>query len=308
MLLPSCATSFARGWAGRRTPTVENFLGRVTKPTPPPPVSDMPGSSSARRPEVDRSRAWTPPWRRGGAALGRVAVHGSQPAMGECEDRRHVHPVADNFDVRAGRFTLSYRDVENLLAERGLDVSYGTVRRWVLKFGPLFARELRHRRPRPTARWHLDEMAVMIAGRQFWLWRAVDDQGEVLDLLVQRRRDKAAAVKLMRKLLKKQGFAPDVLVTDKLRSYGAAKFEIGLSARHEQGLRMNNRAENSHQPARRRERKMQRSKSPGSAQRFLSVHAAVHNTFNVQRHLTSRRTLGTLRTEAFRTRRAATAA
>ena len=98
------------------------------------------------------------------------------------------------------RFTLSYRDVEDLLAERGLDVSYETVRRWVLKFGPLFARELRRRRPRPTSRWHLDEMAVMIVGRQFWLWRAVDDEGEVLDLLVQPRRDKAAAVKLMRKL------------------------------------------------------------------------------------------------------------
>ena len=120
-------------------------------------------------------------------------------------------------------------------------------------------------------------LAVTIAGRQFWLWRAVDDEGEVLDLLVQRRRDKAAAVKLMRKLLKKQGFAPDVLVTDKLRSYGAAKSEIGLSARHDQGLRANNRAENSHQPTRRRERKMQRFKSPGSAQRFLSIHAAVQN-------------------------------
>ena len=151
-------------------------------------------------------------------------------------------------------------------------------------------------------------MAVTIAGRQFWLWRAVDDEGEVLDLLVQRRRDKAAAVKLMRKLLKKQGFAPDVLVTDKLRSYGAAKSEIGLSARHDQGLRANNRAENSHQPTRRRERKMQRFKSPGSAQRFLSLHAAVHNTFNVQRRLTSRRTLRVLRDEAFRTCRAATTA
>jgi putative transposase len=189
------------------------------------------------------------------------------------------------------RFTLSYRDVEDLLAERGLDISYETVRRWVLKFGPLFARELRRRRPRPT-------MAVMIAGRRFWLWRAVDDE----------RRDKAAAVKLMRKLLKKQGFAPEVLVTDKLRSYGAAKSEIGLSARHEQGLRANNRAENSHQPTRRRERKMQRFKSPGSAQRFLSIHAAVHNTFNVQRHLTSRRTLRVLRDEALRTWRAATVA
>jgi transposase-like protein len=203
------------------------------------------------------------------------------------------------------RFTLSYRDVEDLLAERGLDVSYETVRRWVSKFGPLFARELRRRRSRPTARWHLDEMAVMIAGKQSWLWRAIDGEGEVLDLLVQRRRNKAAAVKLMRKLLKKQGSAPEVLVTDKLRSYGAAKSEIGLSARHEQGLRKNNRAENSHQPTRRRERKMQRFKSPGSARRFLSVHAAVQNTFNVQRHLTSRRTLRFLRNEAFRTWRAA---
>jgi transposase-like protein len=206
------------------------------------------------------------------------------------------------------RFTLSYRDVEDLLAERGLDVSYESVRRWVLKFGPLFARELRRRRHRPTSRWHLDEMAVLIGGKQFWLWRAVDDEGEVLDLLVQRRRDKNAAVKLKRKLLKKQGFAPDVLVTDKLRSYGAAKAALGLSARHEQGLRKNNRAENSHQPVRRRERKMQRFKSPGSAQRFLSTHAAVHNTFNVQRHLTSRATLRVLRGEALQTWRAATAA
>jgi putative transposase len=206
------------------------------------------------------------------------------------------------------RFTLSYRDVEDLLAERGLDVSYESVRRWVLKFGPLFARELRRRRHRPTSRWHLDEMAVLIGGKQFWLWRAVDDEGEVLDLLVHRRRDKNAAVKLMRKLLKKQGFAPDVLVTDKLRSYSAAKAALGLSARHEQGLRKNNRAENSHQPVRRRERKMQRFKSPGSAQRFLSNHAAVHNTFNVQRHLTSRATLRVLRGEALQTWRAANAA
>jgi putative transposase len=151
-------------------------------------------------------------------------------------------------------------------------------------------------------------MAVMIAGRQFWLWRAVDDEGEVLDLLVQRRRDKAAAVKLLRKLLKKQGFAPDVLVTDKLRSYSAGKSEIGLSARHERGLRANNRPENSHQPTRRRERKMQGFKSPGSAQRFLSIHAAVQNTFNVPRHLTPRRALRDFREEAFRTWRAAAAA
>ena len=149
-------------------------------------------------------------------------------------------------------------------------------------------------------------MAVFIGGRQFWLWRAVDDEGEVLDLLVQRRRDKAAAVKLMRKLLEKQGFPP--MVTDKLRSYGAARSELRLAARHEQGLRLNNRAENSHQPVRRRERKLQRFKSPGSAQRFLSVHAAVYNTFNVQRHLVSRNTLRVLRGEALQNWRAATAA
>src|ERR1700728_1203222 len=192
--------------------------------------------------------------------------------------RHQVHPDIIRHAVWLYvRFTLSYRDIEDLLAERGLDVSYETVRRWVLKLGPLFARELRRRRRRPRPTSTLDEMAVVIAGRQFWLWRAVDDEGEVLDLLVQRRRDKAAAVKLMRKLLKKQGFAPDVLVTDKLRSYGAAKSEIGLSARHEQGLRKNNRAESSHQPTRRRERKMRRFKSPGSAQRFLSIHAAVQH-------------------------------
>ena len=206
------------------------------------------------------------------------------------------------------RFTVSYRDVEDLLAERGLEVSYETVRRWVLKFGPMLARELRRRCPRPTSRWHLDEMAAVIAGRQFWLWRAVDDEGEVLDLLVQRGRDARAAAKLMRRLLKKQGFAPDVLVTDRLRSYGAAKTGLGLSARHEQGLRKNNRAENSHLPVRRRERKMQRFKSPGSAQRFLSIHAVVHNSFNVQRHLVSRNTLRALRGEAFQNWQAATAA
>ena len=196
------------------------------------------------------------------------------------------------------RFTLSYRDVEELLAERGLDLSYETIRRWVLKFGPLIARELRQQRPRPSDRWHLDEMVVRIAGRQMYLWRAVDHEGEVLDMLVQRRRDKRAALRLMRKLLRKLGFAPRLLTTDKLGSYGAAFRQLGLTGRHQQGLRANNRAENSHQPVRRRERKMQRFKSPGSVQRFLSLHAAVHNAFNLQRHLISRATLRTFRAEA----------
>ena len=155
------------------------------------------------------------------------------------------------------------------MAERGLDISYETIRRWVLKFGTVFARGLRARRPRPSLHWHLDEMVAVIGGTRMYLWRAVDDEGEVLDILVQKKRNTAAAVKLMRKLLKKQGFAPSVLVTDKLRSYNAAKAQIGLSAHHEQGLRKNNRAENSHQPVRRRERKMQRFKSPGSAWRSL---------------------------------------
>ncbi|WP_238192292.1 IS6 family transposase, partial [Methylobacterium frigidaeris] len=120
------------------------------------------------------------------------------------------------------RFTLSYRDVEELLAERGISVAYESVRRWVLKFGPAFARNLRRLRPRLASTWHLDEMVVSIQGRRLYLWRAVDAEGEVLDLLVQPRRDKRVALKLLRKLIKKQGFAPEVLVTDKLRSYAAA--------------------------------------------------------------------------------------
>jgi putative transposase len=206
------------------------------------------------------------------------------------------------------RFTLSYRDVEELLAERGIETSYETVRRWVLKFGPTFARNLRRLRPKPTGTWHLDEMVVSIQGKRMYLWRAVDSEGEVLDLLVQPKRDTAAALRLMRKLLRKQGYTPDELVTDKLGSYGAARRELRLSARHEQGLRKNNRAENSHQPVRRRERKQQRFKSAGSAQRFLSMHAAVHNTFNLQRHLIFRRTLRSFRAEAAQAWQVATAA
>ena len=139
---------------------------------------------------------------------------------------------------------------------------------------------------------------VVIGGKRFFLWRAVDDEGEVLDMLVQSRRDSRAALRLMRKLLRKQGFVPKLLVTDKLRSYGSAFRQLQLTCLHEQGLRKNNRAENSHQPVRRRERKMQRFKSARSAQRFLSMHAAVHNTFNLQRHLVSRSTLRTFRAEA----------
>ena len=139
---------------------------------------------------------------------------------------------------------------------------------------------------------------LKIAGRMVYLWRAVDAEGEVLDVLVQSKRDKHAALKLMRKLLKKYGFVPDRMITDDLRSYGAAALDLGIESRHECGRWKNNRAENSHQPTRRRERKMQRFKSPGSAQKFLSTHAAVYNTFNVERHLTPARTHRTLRVAA----------
>ena len=141
-------------------------------------------------------------------------------------------------------------------------------------------------------------LVISFAGKKHWLWRAVDHEGEVLDMLVQRRRDTRAALRLMRKLLRRQGFAPKLLVTDKLRSYASAFRRLRLTCAHEQGLRKNNRAENSHQPVRRRECKMQRFKSARSAQRFLNMHAAVHNTFNLQRHLVSRSTLRIFRAEA----------
>ena len=147
--------------------------------------------------------------------------------------RRHRSPpeIIQNAIWLYLRFTLSYRDVEELLAQRGLDISYETVRRWVLKFGQSIARRLRDRRPRPSDRWHLDEMVVRIAGERMYLWRAVDDESEVLDMLVQRRCDTRSALRLMRKLLRKQGFAPKILVSDKLRSYAAAVRHLRMTCR-----------------------------------------------------------------------------
>ena len=206
------------------------------------------------------------------------------------------------------RFTLSLRDVEELLAQRCIEVSYETIRCWTLKFGRLYAHNLRRSRPKPTGRWHLDEMVVKIAGKRMYLWRAVDDEGEVLDMLVQERRNKAAALKLLRKLLKNTGVHPETIITDKLASYRAAARELGLTDRHQPGgMRENNRAENSHLPIRRRERKQQKFKSRSSAQRFLATHAAVYNVFNLQPHLIRRATLRYFRTEAHQTWAAATA-
>ena len=159
------------------------------------------------------------------------------------------------------RFTLCLRDVEDVLAERGVDVTYETVRCWVTKFGPQIARQIRSARPKPTSRWHLDEMFVSIGGRQMYLWRAIDDEGEVLDVLVTAKRNKLSALRLMRKLLRKHGVLPTTIVTDRYRAYGAAFADIELRIDHVRSKRANNRIESSHLPVRRRERKPQGFKS-----------------------------------------------
>ncbi|CUH07650.1 Transposase IS66 family protein [Jannaschia seosinensis] len=204
------------------------------------------------------------------------------------------------------RFPLSLRNVEDLLHERGVDVSHETVRFWWHRFGPLFAGEIRKRRIEGMKssrwRWHLDEMFVKINGEQHYLWRAVDHEGEVLESLVTKTRDKKAALKFLRKAMKKHGRA-DVLVTDKLRSYGAALKDLGMADRQETGRWLNNRAENSHLPFRRRERAMQRFRRMRSLQKFAAVHASVSNHFNQERSLSSRDIFKTNRTAALAERR-----
>ncbi len=189
------------------------------------------------------------------------------------------------------RFPLSLRNVEDLLHERGVEVSHETVRYWWNRFGPMFAAEIRKRRVQGLRssrwRWHLDEMFVKINGRQHYLWRAVDHEGEVLESFVTVTRDKAAALKFLRKSMKRHG-RPDEVVTDRLRTYGAALKEMGRGDDREMGRWRNNRAENSHLPFRRRERAMQRFRRMRCLQKFASVHASVHNHFNRERSLSSR--------------------
>jgi len=189
-------------------------------------------------------------------------------------------------------FPLSLRNVEDLLHERGVDISHETIRFWWNRFGPLFATEIRRKRAHRAQtwsqwQWHLDEVFVKINGKAHYLWRAVDHEGEVLESYVSRRRDRRTALIFLREAMKRYG-RPEVIVTDKLRSYGAAMRELGNADRQLTGRWLNNRAENSHQPFRRREKIMQKFRRPGSLQKFSSVHASVYNHFNHERHLYNR--------------------
>ena len=177
------------------------------------------------------------------------------------------------------RFPLSLRLVEEMLLERGIVVSYETIRRWGKKFGPDYARRLRRKQPSRDDIWHLDEVVITIAGRKHWLWRAVDQDGHVLDEIVQNRRNAKAAKRLLTRLLRKQGVAPKRMITDKLRSYGAAWRQVMPDVEHWSHKGLNNRAENSHVPLRKRERVMQGFRSLGSLQRFVSIFSALRNLF-----------------------------
>jgi len=192
------------------------------------------------------------------------------------------------------KYPLSLRNVEDLLAERGIDICHETVRFWWNRLGPMFAGEIRRKRVERMRsfrqwRWHLDEMYVKINGEMHYLWRAVDHEGEVLESFATRTRDKAAALKFMKKAMKRHG-KPEAIVTDRLRSYGAAMNELGNGEKRQVGRWENNRAENSHLPFRRRERAMQRFRRMKTLQKFSSVHAQVHNHFTQERHLIDRQT------------------
>jgi len=201
--------------------------------------------------------------------------------------RRHRFPaeIISHCVCLYFRFAVSFRDVEEIMAMRGVALTYEAIREWCLKFGQTYANELRRKRPRPGDKWHLDEMFIKVNGKDHYLWRAVDQDGVVLDILVQSRRDKKAAKRFFRKLLKGLQYVPRVIITDKLKSYGAAKAEIMPGVEHRQHKGLNNRAENSHQPTRVREKVMRRFKSAGQVQRFLSAFSIIASHFKPRRHL-----------------------
>lgn len=196
-------------------------------------------------------------------------------------------------------FSLSLRDVELILAERGITVTHESIRQWGLKFGGDFARKLRRRRPKPGDTWHMDEVFIRIGGILYYLWRAVDQHGVVLDILVQDRRNATAAKRFFKRLLTGLKFKPNRIITDGLKSYGVAQREVLPEVKHRTSRYLNNRAENSHRPTRRRERQMQRFKSPEQAQRFLSNHAMIYSHFRPRRHLMTAAQYHRARAKAF---------
>jgi putative transposase len=215
--------------------------------------------------------------------------------------RRHRFPPAiiSHAVYLYYRFAVSYRDVEEMLALRGIVVSYETIRQWCLKFGPLFAAEIRRRRPSPRDWWHLDEMYLRIGGRTWYLWRAVDADGMVLDIVLQERRNQAAAEALLHRLVERQPTVPRVLVTDKLASYIPAIKNVFPRTEHRAHKGLNNRAENSHQPTRQRERARRRFKSAAHTQRFLEPFGPIRQHFCPGRHLVAAQTYRTIREERF---------
>jgi len=239
----------------------------------------------------------------GYAILRRMKEQASAPSY-----KRHRFPPAIIVHGvwRYFRFALSYRDVEELLAERGVIVTYETIRQWCQKFGQADANELRRRRPRPGDKWHLDEVFVSINGAQHDRWRAVDQGGNVLDILVQPRRDKRAAVRFRRKLLKGLADVPRVVITDKLASYGAALRDVLPCVEHRRHKGLNNRAENSHHPTRERERRMRRFKDPGHAQRFLAAYGPIASHCRPRRHRLTAEAYRQIRAERFATWRTVT--
>ena len=182
------------------------------------------------------------------------------------------------------RFQLSLRDVSEQLMMRGIVISYETIREWSLTFGQTYANEIKRRAPRRGDKWHMDEMCLVMKGKKYWLWRAVDQEGYELDILLQSRKNKEAAKRFFKKLLKGLLYVPRVIITDKLPSYGAAKKEILPGVEHRQHKGLNNRAENSHQPTRQQEKQMRKFKSPKQAQRFLPVHGQIRNLFGAHRY------------------------